>query len=190
MQSEDEIVTDGSRQRPAQRSDTQRMIWAIIAFLMALAGLIMEKKMHLCGTDSFLRYADPYADTMTTFAYGFAASLLIVNEYALRRRWRHVPWLRPTALIGTWAALPLVLLTVAVFLPILPLSLPLIAFFGLGLLAWMPLLVLAVYVAQLRALRAAGRNQRHALSPAIVVSAALACAGTTAWLLVKFLLRA
>jgi hypothetical protein len=166
------------------------MTWAIVAFLMAVTGLIVEKKMHLCGTDSFLRYADPYADNMTTFAYGFAASLLIVNEYALRRRWRHVLWLRPTALIGTWAALPLVLLTVAVFLPILPLSLPLIAFFGLGLLAWMPLLVLAVYIAQLRALRATWRDQRHSVSPMSAVSAALAFAGTTAWLLVKFLLRA
>src|ERR1041385_6427608 len=117
MRTEEETMTDASTQRAARRSDGLRMAAAIVAFLTALAGLIVEKKMHLCGTGSLLRYADPYADSLTTLAYGFAASLLIVNEYALRRRWRQVPCLRPAALIGTWAALPLVLLTVAVFFP-------------------------------------------------------------------------
>jgi hypothetical protein len=76
---------------------------------------------------------------------------------------------------------------VAVFLPLLPISLPLIAFYGLGLLAWMPLLVLAIYIAQLRALRAARPAARGLVT---VAAAALAFAVTAAWLLAKFLLGA
>jgi hypothetical protein len=164
------------------------MGWAIVAFLMALIGMVVEKKMHLLGSDSFLRHADPYADRATTAAYAIAASLLVVNEYALRRRWRHIAWLRPVALLGTSGALPLVLLTVAIFVPLLPLSIPLIAWCGLGLLAWMPLLVLAVYIAQLRALRAAGRESRQPIPRAVVAAAALAFVATTAWLLMKVVL--
>jgi hypothetical protein len=163
------------------------MGWAVVAFLLALTGMVVEKKMHVLYGDTLLRHADPYADPATTAVYGIAAAMLIVNEYALRRRWRHVAWLRPAALIGTWGALPLVLLTVAVFLPLLPISLPLIAFYGMGLLAWMPLLVLAVYIAQLRALRAARPAARR---PVTAVAAALAFAATAVWLLAKFLLGA
>jgi hypothetical protein len=183
-----EPVTNTSMKK--RGSDGRRMGWAIAAYLLALTGMVVEKKMHLLSGDSFLRHADPYADPATTAAYGIAASLLIVNEYALRRRWRHVAWLRPAALIGTWAALPLVLLTVAVFLPLLPLSLPLIACYGLGLLAWMPLLVLAVYIAQLRALRAAGRASRRPVPRVVIAAAALSFVGTTAWLLGRILLGA
>jgi len=181
------VKTGTNTSRKKKGSDGRRMGWAIAAFLLALTGMVVEKKMHLLSGDSLLRHADPYADPATTAAYGIAASLLIVNEYALRRRWRHVAWLRPAVLIGIWAALPLVLLTVAVFLPLLPLSLPLIAFYGLGLLAWMPLLVLAVYIAQLRALRAAGRTSRRPVPRAVVAAAALSFTGTAMWLLLRLL---
>jgi hypothetical protein len=155
---------------PSCRSVCHRGRWAVAVHLLALTGLFVEQHMQILKRSPI----DPYADTPTTAAYFFAACILLLNEYALRRRWRQVAWLRNIALIGTGAALPVALSAAMFLLPWLPFAVVAIAFMGLGLLAFVPYLTVGIYVAQWRAIGAAAQEYGNPIPRWVVLAAALA----------------
>lgn len=167
---------------------SRRGAWAIVVHLTALAGLVVEANTHLCRDALRL---DPLKDAVTIGFFLLAAAMLIVNEYALRLRWRRIPWLRAAALIGTGVALPVAVGTAVVFVPILPLSIPLLFFYGLGALAWVPLLASVILLVQLRALWLLGwESAQHGLpSRRIIIASALSFLTAVGWVMPLLLER-
>lgn len=140
---------------PRRLRNSRRAALAVVAHLGALAGLVLEANRHL---SRYLMDFDPLKDPVRIGFFLFGAAMLLVNEYALHLRWRHIRWLWAVAVIGTGAALPVALGTTIVFAPVLLLSLPRLAYYRLGPLFLVPLLASVVLLAQFHALWQLGRE--------------------------------
>lgn len=165
-----------SRPRVCRRSG-----WAIGAHLLALTALIVEAKMHLIRGAFF----DPLRDPVSIAFFLVAAMMLLVNEFALHLRWRRCARLRAAALIGTGAAFPVAVGMAIVLAPLLPISVFFVLLFGLGVLAWAPLLTVVVYVVQAHALLRLWQEQDDTPPRAVVLAAALAALTTTGWMIAR-----
>jgi hypothetical protein len=168
--------------KPLVRPVTHRGRWAVFAHLAALGGLLLEQKIRFLTNSA----ADPYADTPTTALFLFAAAMLLVNEYALRRRWRHVTWLRNLAVVGTAIAMPVALSTTIFLLPFVPLALFAIVLMGMGLLAFVPHLTVGLYIAQWRALLATSHTNGNPIPRSVLLTAALGALLSSGWFIARF----
>lgn len=168
--------------KPLVRPVTHRGRWAVFAHLAALGGLLLEQKIRFLTNSA----ADPYDNVPTTVLFVFAAAMLLVNEYALRRRWRQVAWLRNLAVIGTGIAMPVALATAIFMLPFIPLALFAIVLMGMGMLAFVPHLTVGVYIAQWRALLATSHTSGNPIPRSVLLTAALGALLTSGWFIARF----
>jgi hypothetical protein len=162
---------------------SRRPTWAILSFLFAVTGLIVESKMDICSVIG-LR---PLGDPVTAALYISTAATLLLNEYALRLRWRHIPGLRALALLFSGMALPVAIMTALYFVPVIPISVLLIAMFGLGLLVWVPFLATGTLIAQVRTIWSLSRdNDTPGQRYAMLFAASLAALLSTGWCIYLF----
>lgn len=141
-----------------EQADGKRRRWAGFAFLLSLAALGFELVTHIAAE----ALGDPMPDRATFAFYALVPLMLAFNESVLKPdggRWaRRVSsvWLVAVARVGTALALVAAGMVTFMLLPGLPVALYAVLFFGIGLLAWCPLIDVCVLVAQWRAL---GRRQ-------------------------------